>query len=66
MSMTSESTYWHTQYEQVENEKEGKDINRCFKLMREYLTANGYACANDDRAEELVSAITKYIMQSAA
>jgi hypothetical protein len=63
MSMTKEATKWHGVYEEM-TPAEQEVIDGAYSEVRRVLSWDGRCPANDDRAEELVAAITKYYKES--
>ena len=61
MSMTVEQSRIHDRYE-ASPHKEA--IDRAYRVLRRTLIANGIPCANDDRAEVLITAIQTYVEDS--
>lgn len=61
--LTSTERHWHDQYEALPaNTKEA--IDEAWLTMSRELRAAGIACANDDRAEVLIAALTRYVVES--
>jgi hypothetical protein len=61
MSYTLDAEFWHKEYENASSDLR-KAVDRAYKEMRHAST--GSLPRMMDRAEELVAAITKYIVQS--
>lgn len=57
----NEMEKWHKVYETHELKE---DIDEIFNMIEGYCFARDIECTMDDRAEDLVSAITKYIEES--
>jgi hypothetical protein len=63
MSLTRQESYWHGFYE--ESEESTRDaIDAEFYAARCHLNASGFVTANDDRAEAVISALVRYIVES--
>lgn len=65
MSMSIDETLWYLRYARASNDVQ-KTVDRAYDHVRKVLTNNGIAPANDDRAEILVSAIMRYLIESQA
>lgn len=72
MSVTSEEREFHLKYEALQNIKAknqglvtyGEIIDEAFNQVEETFKGYGIATPFDDRAEALISAITKYLLSA--
>ncbi|QEZ48954.1 hypothetical protein D2917_32350 (plasmid) [Cupriavidus oxalaticus] len=62
--MTQQDRDWHMVYERGATPLQKADIVEAFANMCTELRAKGYTCANDERANSLLGAITRYIVES--
>lgn len=60
---TQQDRDWHNVY-QAATQQQKADVIAAFEAARAVLAAQGYSVAEDDRAEALVAAITRYMTQS--
>lgn len=63
MSLTTEEQHWHTHYRSSDDDTIAH-IDLAFQVLRDALRTQGFSPANDDRAEAMIAAITKYILTS--
>ena len=64
MTLTAEYRKWHGYYESVASNATRSVIDNAYTAARKALRDAGYEAANDDRAEDLIAAITQYLVQS--
>ncbi len=63
MSLTSEEKYWHIVYEELP--KDTRDVvDAAYDAAVKVVTTSGFVAGQDDRAEALVAALTKYLLAS--
>lgn len=63
MTMNAHDTAWHTRYENLD-EKTKDAVNDAWRAARDELRHHNIVVANDDRAEQFVAAITRYVIES--
>lgn len=56
--------YWHEYYDNQLTENEKEAVDYAYESVTNIFESKGIKVSNDDRAEELVSAITAYLIQS--
>jgi hypothetical protein len=61
--LTNDWRYWHSLYED-ESFPFKNAVDKAYDAARSAIQSQGYSTANDDRAEELVAAIVRYIIES--
>lgn len=64
MTMTREASRLHQEYEDAP-EAMREAIDAAYTAARKQLESRGFACSNDDDAEEFVAALYKYVAESA-
>lgn len=60
---TDQDRYWHDMYEQSA-ERRKATIDEAFEAAQEIILMREGVAAKDDRAEQLVAAITRYVDES--
>jgi len=60
--LDNQTNYWHKVYEEQLKMKERTAVDRAFTAANKELRAGGFTTCGDDRAEELVAAIVKYVV----
>ena len=53
-----------TYYELWDDSNSAESVNESFTMIQDHLKTYGLKTANDDRAENLITAITRYILES--
>lgn len=64
--MSEESRKWHDYYEESLTSIERKAVDASYKEVTENFLMRGIRVCGDDRAEELIAAITKYLFECKA
>jgi len=63
MSLSPDARFWHDQYEKSDPLIR-EAVDDCYARVATVLLARGFSVNRADAAEELVSAITKYLTES--
>lgn len=65
MSLSTDAKFWHSEYQRADKLVRNT-VDRAFTAARGAIASTGMDTANDDRAEELIAAIMKYLTESTA
>lgn len=62
--MTQQDKDWHAVYERSATPLQRADIGEAFTMLCAGLRAKGYTCASDARANTLLGAIARFLVES--